>query len=539
MLPSQQEIYDNLTQLSKKFAILILRGESGSGKHFILQHFFKRKHINLINFSICDLCRDSSHQISSQDLVAYFDSLTKKALERLQENKPTPDKASDCLRKKKSKKAYIYIRRLDLLHDILSDYGMRLRNLTKLVIMRWLEYLPKHIHVIITSSVSIKIDNVSSWTLELSPTPADIGCLLRSHHLSSEDQARILKLTKIPVLSHVFESLKYARALIPSKPSDSSESFFSLYKKAYIKLSGSNLDPDRDVPHPQEKFDLVGMEKILEEIRTSIIYPIELNHPSVSVKKGIVLCGPSGTGKTTIGRWLAHQLKGKLYLLGGEIGRGSVFLDAFNDIMERARYTSPSVVFIDDVDSLFTSDELYRGFLTILDGLNNKRRTNVCVIVTCMDISRLPASLLRGGRLELCIFTQLPTAEHLAHLLENGFQKIIKVIKEITGEISISPSNSFSFDSADFSLLTLNKKDIEAQCNSQLIKSLTIQMTGWNCADVVRCIDDVLRLLITGKKFDVGELFSRCIKSIRKQYEYCDRSYRYLPSLNEPPSYVL
>ena len=48
---------------------------------------------------------------------------------------------------------------------------------------------------------------------------------------------------------------------------------------------------------PELSADLIGMEAILDEITTSIIRPIELNHPAVTIKKGIVLCGPPGTGK--------------------------------------------------------------------------------------------------------------------------------------------------------------------------------------------------------------------------------------------------
>lgn len=251
------------------------------------------------------------------------------------------------------------------------------------------------------------------------------------------------------------------------------------------------------------------MEEILEEIRINILKPMELNHPDVSIKKGIVLCGSPGTGKTSIGRWLAHQLKGKFYLIGGEDGvSGQNLVDTFSTTITLASKNAPAVVFIDDVDVLFGHDDTYRAFLTILDGLSDKLRDGVCVIVTVMNSRNIPASLLRGGRLEMCLSVKLPTKETIMTILKVGWEKI----KRVLGELKF-PSHHLIF-------------------NSEVCQSLAVKMSGWNCADINRCIDDVLRIITGGSTETLDKIFEKCIRQIRVQYERCGKTEIYIESEN-------
>lgn len=522
LTPSQKEIRKKIDRLFSRFSVLILKGDSCSGKHYLIKKYFEEKSIIPIEFSIQEFCRRYDHQITAQDLVRYFDYLTEKA--NLEDRYEPSCKQLDCQKEEKKEKKdsskgkkrgsnkkkgksssqpsfsqqkYIYLRRIDLLDNVLSDYTMTHRNLTKIVVMRWLESLPSTIKVIISTNMSLRLENIKSWTLDLETTFEDCEYLLEKRKIPSADREKILHQNKSPVIGHLVETLDYAQALV-----EKGQALYPLYQEAYSRINGSFLDPEKEVSKPEEKFDLIGMEEILEEIRTSIILPIEMGHPHVPVKKGIILTGQPGTGKTTIGRWLAHQLKGKLYLIGGEVGvHGPQFIDIFEDNMLKAKKNAPSVIFIDDVDMLFAHDDTYRAFLTILDGLDNKERKNVCVVVTCMDLSRIPSSLLRGGRLEMTIFTSLPNREEIKKALANGFDRIKKVITEIGKE-----------------------EKILDQFNDQLIMTLAPRMAGWNCADINRCIDDVLRLILAKKGTKIEELFVSCINSIRKQYERCGKS---------------
>ena len=55
-----------------------------------------------------------------------------------------------------------------------------------------------------------------------------------------------------------------------------------------------------------------------------------------------------------------------------------------------------------------TKPGLYRYLLTMLDGLESASAERVCVMMTAMNVSSLPAALVRSGRIELWLETRLP-----------------------------------------------------------------------------------------------------------------------------------
>lgn len=486
LLPSQRKIYKDLQKLGSSYRLLTVSGECCTGKHYLIKKFLRS--YPFVCFNLCDLCKNLEHPLTAQYLTTYLDHLTDLATQKLESNPST-------------ERIYIYIRRMDLLSDVVSDYQMPLRNLANIIFTDWLQKLPKKLYVIVTTITSFKIENISSWQLELDITQNDIVHLLNQRHVNSEDQTEILKIAKIPLPGNVIDALRYTKIMTPS-----GQSLVPLYKEAYLKVTGSSLQTERDVTKPEENIDLIGMEDIVEEIRTSILSPIQINHASVPIKKGLVLCGPPGSGKTSIGRWLAHQIKGKLYLIGGEAGvSGSSFIEILSSTLNQARQNAPAVVFIDDVDTIFDNTDSYRAFLTLLDGIDNKKRANVCIIATCMNASRIPASLIRGGRLEMCLFTTLPTNDHIQKIVQNGFNKIKRVLNELS--------------------LEHLHKICENQLTPTFQSTISHQMSGWNCADINRCMDDVLRIMLANKEpeIKIDKLFSKCIQLIRQQYRHCGR----------------
>src|SRR6185295_9430975 len=105
-------------------------------------------------------------------------------------------------------------------------------------------------------------------------------------------------------------------------------------------------------------------------------------------KRGVLLVGPPGTGKTTIGRALAHRLKSKFFLIDGTYISGTnQFYNRVHQVFEEAKHNAPSIIFLDDSDVIFESGEelgLYRYLLTMLDGLESESAGQVCVMMTAM-----------------------------------------------------------------------------------------------------------------------------------------------------------
>lgn len=162
--------------------------------------------------------------------------------------------------------------------------------------------------------------------------------------------------------------------------------------------------------------DLKGVDDLIHALEAKIALPFENRELAAEFglkpKRGVLLSGPPGTGKTTIGRALAHRLRGKFFLVDGTMIAGSRgFYDEIDRVFSSAKRNAPSIVFIDDADVIFGGDKesgLYRYLLTKLDGLESASAARVCVMMTAMEPSDLPAAILRSGRVELWLETRLP-----------------------------------------------------------------------------------------------------------------------------------
>jgi transitional endoplasmic reticulum ATPase len=201
--------------------------------------------------------------------------------------------------------------------------------------------------------------------------------------------------------------------LVTAQPQElaATDSFME-YLRSVNLISNVTLDEVQAVTWA----DLRGVDDVVQALEAKIALPFEdvelAAELQLKPKRGVLLAGPPGTGKTTVGRALAHRLKGKFFLIDGTVIAGSSdFYDEVGKIFEAAKANAPSVIFIDDADVIFENESergFYRYLLTLLDGMESARSERVCVMLTAMNVSSLPAALLRSGRIELWLEMRLP-----------------------------------------------------------------------------------------------------------------------------------
>src|SRR5271165_230786 len=244
-------------------------------------------------------------------------------------------------------------------------------------------------------------------------TPLDYECILRAH-LGPELAGRL-----DPGQIHRFApgltawQLRNACAAVAHDRELKTEQFIEYLTEQDIV---SNVEIEE--VQPVDWRDLKGMDDVVSALEAKIALPLENSKLAEELRlkprRGVLLAGPPGTGKTTIGRALAHRLKGKFFLIDGTIiARTDDFYRAVRKVFAAAARNAPAVIFIDDTDLIFEGNGdsgFYRYLATMLDGLESASAERVCVMMTAMDPGSLPPALLRSGRVELWLETRLPDA---------------------------------------------------------------------------------------------------------------------------------
>jgi transitional endoplasmic reticulum ATPase len=170
--------------------------------------------------------------------------------------------------------------------------------------------------------------------------------------------------------------------------------------------------------------DIGGARKQLAQIRELVELP--LRHPqlfkNIGVKppKGILLYGPPGCGKTLIARAVANETGAFFFLINGPEIMSKLAGESESNLrkaFEEAEKNAPSIIFIDEIDSIAPKREKTQGeverrivsqLLTLMDGL--KTRSHVIVIGATNRPNSIDPALRRFGRFDREIDIGIPDA---------------------------------------------------------------------------------------------------------------------------------
>ncbi len=190
-------------------------------------------------------------------------------------------------------------------------------------------------------------------------------------------------------------------------------------------------DITRSVPSVTYE-DIGGLKRELKLVREMIELP--LKHPElfqrvgIDPPKGVLLHGPPGTGKTLIAKAVANEVNAHFISISGPEIMSKYYGESeqrLREIFEEAKENAPSIIFIDEIDSIAPKREEVTGeverrvvaqLLSLMDGL--EARGEVIVIAATNRPGAIDPALRRPGRFDREIEIGFPDREGRKEILE-------------------------------------------------------------------------------------------------------------------------
>jgi len=188
------------------------------------------------------------------------------------------------------------------------------------------------------------------------------------------------------------------------------------------------------IENPDIKWDEVGgLEDVKRELQEAVEWPMKF--PSLytnlghKMPHGILLHGPSGTGKTLLAKAVATESEANFVsvrgpeLLSKWVGESE---RGIREIFRRARQASPCVIFFDEIDSIApirgiggetaVTERVVSQLLTELDGMQSMH--GVIVLGATNRADMIDPALLRPGRFDKVIMVPMPDKKSRRQILE-------------------------------------------------------------------------------------------------------------------------
>ena len=190
-------------------------------------------------------------------------------------------------------------------------------------------------------------------------------------------------------------------------------------------------EPIRAIPKISYE-DIGGLRPVIQKVREMIELP--LRHPElferlgVEAPKGVLLHGPPGTGKTLLARAVASETSANFLSIGGPEIMSKYYGESeerLRDVFKEAQENAPSIIFIDEIDSIAPKREEVTGevekrvtsqLLSLMDGL--QARGKVVVIGATNRPNAIDPALRRPGRFDREIEIGVPDRDGRLEVLE-------------------------------------------------------------------------------------------------------------------------
>jgi transitional endoplasmic reticulum ATPase len=204
------------------------------------------------------------------------------------------------------------------------------------------------------------------------------------------------------------DSLYRGKAIIAAFPKLGEETAIDDYFPKFMPLPNINAD------------DLIFSDEIQDLIATAVFTPIEHSQVcrdnGISLKRGILLEGPYGTGKTLTATVTARKCV--------ENGWTFLYLKNVKDLpraIDFAKQYTPITIFAEDIDQVLSDpdhrDEEVNAVLNSIDGIDSKN-LEILTVLTTNNVDKITTAMLRPGRLDTVVPVRAPDAKAAVRLVK-------------------------------------------------------------------------------------------------------------------------
>ena len=260
-----------------------------------------------------------------------------------------------------------------------------------------------------------------------------------SHGYVGADLEYLCKEAAMKCLRRLLHVLNLEEEKIPAETLDKLIVNQEDFTKALREITPSGMR-EVFVENPDVKWeDVGGLEVVKRELQEAVEWPMKypglydkLGH---NMPRGILLHGPSGTGKTLLAKAVATQSEANFVsvrgpeLLSKWVGESE---RGIREIFKRARQSAPCVIFFDEIDSIApirgaggetaVTERVVSQLLTELDGMQNMH--GVVVLAATNRADMIDPALLRPGRFDKIIQIPLPDKESRKNILKITAERI-------------------------------------------------------------------------------------------------------------------